>query len=274
VIYRFFFLTDISMALYHRIEKVSVGDDGKSLLLHEATTGYGVDPEPPRADVIWLTALYRNQGTGETLLSGGLHYQAAAAQGGYEAATPQTATHLLVELDTDGFYRLESVLVPRQAALDPAAGLVLVNSLCGTDEGKLRRITGVTELLVGGEPTGTFVYQTTSVEALSPAINEGYPSVEYPILQLYNAQSTLDQLAVLYQTAPQQKSPCQGSSAHSTACTPADSLYSEGRALYFDMAFVIAGAEGNLASGLRDNVVTNLRSLTALAADAQALAQR
>jgi hypothetical protein len=250
------------MTLSHIIEDHKIASDGLAITLKDKTLGYGLDGNPARQDLSWVYYLTWNNGFQEVDATGVEYLSEAGldANGNpvYAEANAKTANIVRVPLPNDGLYWLHSALLPLQGKLDDTLGDALVGSFCTDDNGvSVFRVSGATPKEGGGY---TYSFESKSVK---DAISGGSVTTAYPILQIHHLTATMDQALVTYMTRETGKD-CE---AKVYASLYNDNTEGDvGRDRYFSLCFELDGAEANLAAGLYENVLVNLRQASKIAA--------
>lgn len=245
------------MALLHTLEKVSIGNDGKSILLVDKTV-YGAEGNPRRDEVAWLVAAVRHDGEAETAVTepiGYLHNPTAADPPYYASTDMFQATHLLVPLDEDGLYTVQSVLLWRKSSLSDTAGFSVINELVVDD------YSGAIEQVIGASMTPEGLYNYAFGPAtFAQAVHKGYPSVFYPVLQLVNSECQLGRASYGYLDTLTAPSCGNGTTpVRSGACFPGTPVFEQRSKLYHRLALVLDGTENSFMDGHHEHTLAGLR---------------
>lgn len=267
------------MALEHSLQHVSTADDGLSVVIRDTTSGYGVEGNSFRSDLVWLVSVARHDGHAATASERPAFLRNTGTEEApvYEPATALEGDHLAVRLPEAGRYEIKSALVRRLSTLSPTEGMLALNGLFADDETlALRRVTEVVPL----EPTVTYDeagdplpaeashrYEFEELSGYGAALEEGYPSAILPILQLLPFRQALA-LGNLSYLSKRGTTPCSPRTPrtgdyYEQGC---GDDYLETRELCQDVHYQLMGAEANFHCGQDDKLYTNLRELGHLAA--------
>jgi hypothetical protein len=242
------------MSLQHKINQVSIGADGKSVVLADVTPDYGLEGNPARDTLAWCVAVSHHDGQSAAPVTNldFLTNPSGAEPPVYEASDATAGTFLHIALPEDGVYTVTSVLVPRLSTLAADAGNLALNLLYYDEQTQaIRRVTGTAQVLEAGEWTGYWTYTLTDVAGVAVAVAEGYPAVEYPVLSLYEAYRLSDRANLAYLEAPQQPTCATRGAA---TCTGGSDQHAQRRDLYFKLVYALEGAEGSFRNGYEERV--------------------